>query len=46
MEKVADEGGVTSDEFKNYRFGESHWFPPLNYHGTAPARQHGDEIKQ
>ena len=42
MEKVGVEGGVKSPQFNNFKYGASHWFPPLNYHGTAPARQHGD----
>ena len=35
MEKVGDEGGVKSPEFKNHKYGVSNWFQSPNYHGTG-----------
>ena len=45
MEKVARQGGVKSPEFRNHEYGDSHWYPTLNYHGNGLARQHGDPVK-
>jgi hypothetical protein len=42
MERVRDEGMEKSPWFNNHKYGASHWFPTLNYHGSAKARQHGD----
>lgn len=43
MQRVAEQGGAKSPEFNNFKYGNSHWHPYLNYHGTAPARQHGNQ---
>lgn len=45
MERVREEGAEKSPWFNNFKYGASHWFPTLNYHGDKPARQHGDRAE-
>jgi hypothetical protein len=46
MEIVKSEGGIKSKHFNNPKYGNSHWFMPLNFHGNAEVEQFGDRIQK